>query len=420
MTLVMRRILHPRMRIALVSIVVGLEIGLLYVRYRPDLGDLGILAAQGSAIVERGDALANPLFAVGPLAALAGWLLTGLLHWPSLVNLVLPLLNVAGVLFMLREFFGVRNRAEVLPLLLLIPLTTPFRVGFADVQVAGVLLLLLASSHHLAAGARTYWQWSAVGLLSAVALDMKPAMALTFFVVMLVSRGLGLLLATACMWLFTHLLIDLWLGEVLELRWLQRLGERAQEALAPGPESSPWQLAYGAGLAPEIGRVAEAALMLALLAMAAGLTHRWGISAGALLAAAVPLTVGYQHLYDTLALAALALLALLRAANPRLALVAGTLLLPAVDMGVTALGVIAAVAAAVSLAVSLQRGRVHVELVPLLMLPSVGLGILQQGGPQGLDSLPWFLLGALMLALLAAGPAVRTIVERSHTTSGAA
>lgn len=373
-----------------------------WLRYQPQWGDFGMYADQGRALLERRDPFANPLYGAGSSAAIFGLLVQEAIPSPLLLNLALLVANVGGVVALLRVFMEVRDRRRLVLVAALVPLTMPYRVGFADVQVAGMLLLFLAASMALARAGGAWWRWAIAGLLGMLAFDFKPAMVVGFLAVIFAVVGSRYLFAVGSAWLISHGLINLWTGELVEVRWVARLGERATEALVPGPELSPWQLLYGWGLPPSVGRALEALLIIALLFAIYRGALRYGPAPVTAVAALIPLVTGYQHLYDSLAIAGVAVCLAGLHDERRWFWMLGFLILPATE--VQERSILIVLALALIHAITLGRGSsvgAGMKLAPILVFPTLALGVVQRLGLDPVETIPWYLLAAFVCGIWA-------------------
>ena len=326
---------HPR-RITLLG-VLSLELVFLVAQY--GLGTDALFYADGGiAILHQNNPFidppfTDPRFSIGPAAAVALALLRSITIWQSAFLLGIALLNLLGALMFLRLVVPKLTFDDTLIVLSILPLTAAYRVGFADGQMAGILLLLLVTARRLTLSSFAPWRLVTGGLLATAAFDLKPHIALVFFLVFAFELGIRRILAWMATVVVFHLAVNIWLSRWYEADWLhviQRLAARATENRI---EQSPWQPFSNASVEPTWVLLLQYSTLIAAFIGVALVARTGRISLALICAATVPLLLAYQHMYDPIGLAVIAVSAQLIFRHVTIAaLLLGFLFLPATDV----------------------------------------------------------------------------------------
>lgn len=367
--------------------------------------DVLYYADGGRAILQQNNPfidppLTDPRFSIGPAAALILALLQSITIWQSAFLLSVAVLNLLGAILFLRLVARNLRLDDTLVVLTLLPLTAAYRVGFADGQMAGVLLLLLVTARHLTLSSSAPWRLVAGGILATAAFDLKPHIALCFFLVFAFELGMRRVLVWIATIVVFHLTINIWLGRWYELDWFQVIKRLSARTMENRIEKSPWQPLSNAGMESTWLLILQYTVLIAAFIGIILIARSGKISLALVCAAAVPLLLAYQHLYDPIGLAVIGIWAQLKYSRlPITSLLLGFLLLPAIE--VQPLIVLIAVGQSL-LVVALTSNKFYpsdlARRLILINAPIFLLGLVQIAG----ISEPWEALsGFLILQLLA-------------------
>lgn len=232
--------------------------------------------------------------------------LYALLDYLSFSSLTLYLvigLNLCG--FALLAKYLVPNSKLQLVLILSL-LTSPVRALISNVQNTGIILGSLIVGIHLlgrfqSSRKQAYIHLSAFFFL--FAFELKPQLALPLIVLVILQRRVLLLLISfVFQMIFIRILLDLWIGEILELEQIRIWKIMRTDPLAVKEQISPWKV-LGHFLPNGVDWFVISFFFTILLILVVALLGLRSQSRNLeVIALALPLTSGYLHYYDLLVL----------------------------------------------------------------------------------------------------------------------
>jgi len=277
----------------------------LMLRYRKgSLGDASYYISNGEQILSR----VNPYesgFRSGPLGAVALNVLLGRIP----INLAEIMILVSGLLGCAIFAFALFPNQRSL-VLMFVPVSIIFssnRELLVNHQINGIILILIAGFWFLR-GTSSKIGFLAATLCAAVAVDLKPHIALPILVVLFFAeKNLKGGVATLFWVVLAHLLCNFWLRTVTEVKWLQNLSDISKDD--PWADvANIWPLLGHLPVADEILKLLATLSYLAVTAILGYFAFQRSKAILVLVALSTPVIGIYSHLYDLGALFFLSLL----------------------------------------------------------------------------------------------------------------
>jgi len=274
-------------------------------RYRKgSLGDANYYISNGEQILSR----VNPYesgFRSGPLGAVALNVLLGKIP----VNLAEVMILVSGLLGCAIFAFALFPNYRSL-VLMLVPVSIIFssnRELLVNHQINGMVVIFIAGFWFLRGTS------SKIGFLTgtfcaAVALDLKPHIALPILVVLFFAEKNLKGGVTTLFWVaLSHSLCNFWLGTVTEVKWLQNLSDISKDD--PWADvANIWPLLGHLPVDHEILKLLATLSYLVVIAILGYLAFQKSNAFLVMVALSTPVIGIYSHLYDLGALFFLSLL----------------------------------------------------------------------------------------------------------------
>lgn len=273
-----------------------LAYSILCYRYRIHMGDFGDFVKAGKMITEDIDPYSNLMYVNSPVSAFIVYYLSHLLPF-IFFPLFWQLLNVIGLFFFTKTVIRKDLHHILLFAFTCFAFLNVTRALFANVQVTGLVLGLLAISLQATKSNRpAIW----VILPSWLALEIKPQIALGFSILILFNNGVQKM-RTILLVVFlaiSHIFVEFaFVGNIHKL-WLQKLLRYSSASLEEGYEISYWKvISIYAGNPSEIrffSILCTALTLILVIYFSLRAKPNWSI----FLCLLLPFQNTYLHLYD--------------------------------------------------------------------------------------------------------------------------
>jgi len=189
--------------------------------YSLNLADFGDYIKAGSLITDRINPYEQLMYANSPISALFFYLVSWILPFPILTVMV-HLLNVLGAIFFLKWYAGQKFNALYLNLFSITLILGVGRALFANVQVTGITLGLVALAFTLDHKLKSSYLSLSLLLL---ALEIKPQITIPFLVLFIFQRT-GVFKKIIFLFLSAfalHATVELYFGSDLHFTWLEKV-----------------------------------------------------------------------------------------------------------------------------------------------------------------------------------------------------
>lgn len=242
--------------------------------------------------------------------------------WPGLIFLLLDkiavfgttsfliiLLNLAGYLFMIKFIFHQIKLKNLLIVAVVSMFTSPLRALFSNVQNTGLIIgsALLGLYFYEISKSRNEFFFTLVSSFSFLfALELKPQVVLPFVLIFIVQmRSFRLVIFILAQFVFIRLIVNLWVGEILEIEQIQIWKNMRNDELALREQISFWKISdYFIDL--QINWLLVSFILVTILNVFLVVCALKSKSKKLLILALVlPLVSGYTHYYSLLPLLAI-------------------------------------------------------------------------------------------------------------------
>jgi hypothetical protein len=263
----------------------------------PGLRDIGTYFSGGLTILQGDNPYENPFFRIGP----TGGFLLGILAKLApdfLAATMIMALSIFGFVYFVCTFAGYES-IRSFPWLFMgvLIFISSQRENLVNIQITGVLALFTALGFRLIECTSPVKIWVGVVLI-AIAMETKPHLLALFVVVLLIYRDKQkLLIRIAIMIILSHLLISLYVGQLITLKWLRLLadlGSSAKEGTLP--ERIAFETPFNFfGISPNVSSMIMLTIFLTFSFVLIKLAHRVNTNFLALL---IPSFGVFFHFYD--------------------------------------------------------------------------------------------------------------------------
>ena len=260
------------------------------------LGDANYYISNGDRLLGGENVYADG-FRSGPLGAIFLYMVS-VVFVPTILEVLLQLCNIIGpILFVTLLFEDKRNTIKYWPILITF---SAFRELLVNHQINGLILILL--SVFLLTRKSEKVLINLVGNFDAAfALDLKPHLVIPILLSMTIFKKDWVnLLKIAFITTMLHIAVNLHLGTVTEIQWIQNLRQ-----ISSAPQNSDWADIFNVWPlfdqlinSPEVLKVIALSTFLALCLALPTISRRYSVNIGVYMALATPLIGVYAHFYD--------------------------------------------------------------------------------------------------------------------------
>ena len=217
------------------------------------------------------------------------------------------LLNLLGVILVLHFLFPNLSNFSKQKITVLILLTSPIRALVANVQHTGIILGCLLLGYYFTKQHfnRKYLSPNLIGsIFFLISLEIKPQIALPFILIFIImNRNFRLFIIISAELIFFRLIIDLWVGRILELEQFRVWKIMQNDNLTISEQTSMWKLLEK--YFPNTLNWFQLSFILYIVAVLLLIFIAININNDLILKLAlfIPLFTAYLHLYDLVVLA---------------------------------------------------------------------------------------------------------------------
>ena len=265
-------------------------------RYRIQMGDFGDFAKAGKMIWESVDPYSQLMYVNSPVSAAIVFGLNKALPF-IFVPAFWQLLNLFGLIFFIRTIVN-REYHRVIPIVVSIfAFLNVARALFANVQVTGLALGLIAVGITLVRNGKSAF----ISMIPIwLALEVKPQLSIGFIVILLFQEKIQKLriFALGIYVVLSHSIVELRYAGDINYLWIEKLLKYSSGSLKEGYEISFWKvIAIHLNHVPLVrlaSLLAIIAIFLSVIVMALKGKTQWAIY----FAMISPTLNSYLHLYD--------------------------------------------------------------------------------------------------------------------------
>ena len=260
------------------------------------LGDANYYISNGDRLLDGENVYADG-FRSGPLGAIYLYIVS-VLFAPTILEVLLQLCNIIGpILFVTLLFDDKRSAIKYWPILITF---SAFRELLVNHQINGLILILL--SVFLITRRSEKFLINLVGnFAAAFALDLKPHLVIPILLSLTMFKKDWMnLLKIAFITTFLHITVNLHLGTVTEIQWIENLRQ-----ISSASQNSDWADIFNIWPlidqlinSPEVMKVIALSTFLALCLTLPTISRRYSVNIGVYIALATPLIGVYAHYYD--------------------------------------------------------------------------------------------------------------------------
>jgi hypothetical protein len=227
----------------------------------------------------------------------------------GMTSILINLLNLAGYLFMIKFIFDQISSKSLLIIGVVSAFTSPLRALFSNVQNTGLVIgasLLGLYFYQISKKRREFLFTLLSSFCFLFALELKPQVVLPFIVIFIVQmRSFRLVIFILTQFVFIRLVVNLWVGQVLEIEQVKIWKIMRNDELALREQISFWKITdYFIDF--QINWLLTSFILVAILN---GLLIVCALKSKSknflLLALALPLVSGYMQYYSLLPLIAI-------------------------------------------------------------------------------------------------------------------
>jgi hypothetical protein len=265
-------------------------------KYRTQMGDFGDFVKAGKLIWENVDPYSQLMYVNSPVSAVVVYSLSKAIPF-LFVPAFWQLLNILGLAFFIRTVVKPEFHSALPVVFSIFAFLNVTRALFANVQVTGMVLGLIAIGITLNQnGKSTFFSMLPIW----IAAEVKPQLALGFIAVFLFQGQIQKLriLALGLYVLLGHVIVELKFNGDINRLWVQKLLKYSSASLKEGYEISYWKsLAIFSGQTSII-RILSILFLIATLVAIIALALKRQLEWALFLAIVFPLQNTYLHLYD--------------------------------------------------------------------------------------------------------------------------
>ena len=269
--------------------------------FRSQLHDFGDYIKAGELIWNRQNPYSQLMYVNSPVSAVYVYILSKVfffLHFPVIIQI----LNVAGLYFFLTQVLRASLSHSIFLAFALLPFLSPARALFANVQVTGLVLGLLAFAIFLSRRGKPEFL-TAVPMWMAA--ELKPHMALPIILILVFERRLNLkrIALLSSYVVAAHTIVSIHFGALLDLEWIRKLMKYSDSSYKEGYEISYWKaLAIYSGQEGVVKILSLTTIAIFILCMII-FSLKGRIGDAILISLLYPLQNSYLHLYDLVPIA---------------------------------------------------------------------------------------------------------------------
>lgn len=269
--------------------------------FRSKLHDFGDFIKAGELIWNQQDPYSQLMYVNSPVSAVYVYMLSKVfffLHFP----IVIQILNIAGLYFFLNQVLRPSLSNSMLLAFALLPFMSPARALFANVQVTGLVLGLLAFAIFLSRRSKPEFL---VAVPMWMAAELKPQMALPIILILVFECRLNLkrIVLLSSYVVAGHTLVSLRFGSLLDLEWIRKLMRYSDSSYREGYEISYWKpLAIYTGQEGVVKILSFTIIIIFILCIII-FSLKGKIGYAILMSLLFPLQNSYLHLYDLVPIA---------------------------------------------------------------------------------------------------------------------
>lgn len=285
-----------------IILLVGLSGYLLnFYLFRSQLHDFGDFIKAGELIWNQQDPYSQLMYVNSPVSAVYVYMLSKVfffLHFP----IIIQILNVAGLYFFLNQVLRQSLSNSIFLAFALLPFMSPARALFANVQVTGLVLGLLAFAIFLSRRSKPEFL---VAVPMWMAAELKPQMALPIILILVFERRLNLkrIAFLSSYVVVAHIIVNLRFGSLLDLEWIRKLMRYSDSSYKEGYEISYWKpLAIYTGQEGVV-KILSLTTIVIFIVCIISFSLKGKIGYAILMSLLFPLQNSYLHLYDLVPIA---------------------------------------------------------------------------------------------------------------------
>ena len=269
--------------------------------FRSQLHDFGDFIKAGELIWNQQDPYSQLMYVNSPVSAVYVYLLSKVfffLHFP----IIIQILNIVGLYFFLNQVLRPSLSNSIFLAFALLPFTSPARALFANVQVTGLVLGLLAFAIFLSRRSKPEFL---VAVPMWMAAELKPQMALPIILILVFERRLNLkrIAFLSSYVVVAHIIVNLRFGSLLDLEWIRKLLRYSDSSYKEGYEISYWKpLAIYTGQEGVV-KILSLATIIIFILFIINFSLKGKISYAILMSLLFPLQNSYLHVYDLVPIA---------------------------------------------------------------------------------------------------------------------
>ena len=269
--------------------------------FRSQLHDFGDFIKAGELIWNQQDPYSQLMYVNSPVSAVYVYMFSKLfffLHFP----IIIQVLNVVGLYFFLNQVLRPTPSNAIFLSFALLPFLSPARALFANVQVTGLVLGLLAFAISLSRRSKPEFL---IAIPMWMAVELKPHMALPIILILVFERHINLKRITllSSYVVAAHTIVNLRFGSLVDLIWIRKLMRYSDSSYKEGYEISYWKpLAIYSGQVGFVKILSLTTIIIFILCIIY-FSLKGKIDYAILMSLVFPLQNSYLHLYDLVPIA---------------------------------------------------------------------------------------------------------------------
>ncbi len=269
--------------------------------FRSQLHDYGDFIKAGELIWNQQDPYSQLMYVNSPVSAVCLYMLSKLfffLHFP----IIIQILNVVGLYFFLNQVLRPSLSNPIFLAFALLPFMSPARALFANVQVTGLVLGLLAFAIFLSRRSKPEFL---IAVPMWLALELKPHMALPIILILVFEHRLNLkrIAFLSSYVVAAHTIVSLRFSFLVDLNWIRKLMRYSDSSYKEGYEISYWKpLAIYTGQ-EDLVKILSLTTIIIFILCIINFSLKGKIDYAILISLLFPLQNSYLHLYDLVPIA---------------------------------------------------------------------------------------------------------------------
>jgi hypothetical protein len=269
--------------------------------YRSELHDFGDFIKAGELIWNQQDPYSTLMYVNSPVSAVYVYFLSKVFFFLQFA-VVIQILNIVGLYFFLNQILRPNLSNSIFLTFALLPFMSPARALFANVQVTGLVLGILAFAIALSRQNKPEFL---IAIPMWMAAELKPQMALPIILILVFERRLNMkrIAFLSSYLIVSHAIINIRFGSFLDLEWIRKLMRYSSASYKEGYEISYWKpLAIYTGQT-EVAKILSLVTIVIFILCIINFSRKGNVDYAILMSLFFPLQNSYLHLYDLVPLA---------------------------------------------------------------------------------------------------------------------